>query len=192
MNINWNSRFSFSGKCEHNCLELTWHPYGESKPCDPDSFFSVVKSLFEAKRWELGWEEIYLSYWIDLFLSKFQCSCIYFYLFPYKVMRSLVTSKQARTRLGIKNKPLRGPHAKKKKPELLYGETWDCLSITMINKTFLLLDKTKDSRQCHFETLQLSIWNVLYRSYVPSWGGGSFVSVILMSFYLCAAAIFHR
>jgi len=62
----------------------------------------------------------------------------------------------------------------------------------MIKKIFVLLNKTKDSRQCHFETLQLSIWNVLYNSYVPSSGGGGFVSVILISFYLCAAAVFPR
>lgn len=112
---NWNSLFSFSGKCEHNCLELTWHPYGESKPCDPDSLFSVVKSLFKPKKGELGWEEINISYWIDLFLCKFQCSCVYFYLCPCKVMRSLVASRQARVKTGDKEQTMKRTLCQKKK-----------------------------------------------------------------------------
>lgn len=107
MNIKWNSQFSFSGKCEQNCLELTWHPYGESKPCDPGSLFSVDK------RWELGWEEIYLSYWRDLGLRKVQCSCIDFYLSPYKVMRSLVASEQARAKSWDKEQTMKRPPCQK-------------------------------------------------------------------------------
>lgn len=186
MNRNWNSRFSFSGKCEQICLELTWHPYGESKPCDPDSLFPVVKGLFEAERWELAWEEIYLSSWPDRLLCNFWCGYIYFYLSPYKVMRILVASKPAGARLGRKNKPWKDPRAKK-------IAVWRNLrSVPMINNFFVLLGKTEDSAPWHFETLQLSRWNVLCSLCVPSSGGGSWVSVVSMSFYLPAAAIFHR
>lgn len=103
----------FLGKCEQICLELTWHPYGESKPCDPDSLFPVVKSLFKAERWELAWEEIYLSYWPDLLLCNFRCGCIYF----YENSCSIQTS-QGKT--GEKEQTVKRPLCQKK---LLYEET---------------------------------------------------------------------